>query len=189
MGCPLCGSSQVRKDYAPARGYVLAAVGLAMLFLRAFFNPEILSPVLAAESQRVLLVGVLVFGYGAYHLLRHGNRYCGECGFRFRATLANQASAVSLASARYAAAAQAAENGAPGSVSEVMFGKDGRDDEKGERKKVAIRFEPVLACLKFKDAAARAEAARTLAEATGQNFGEDYDAWKAWLIENRKIRG
>lgn len=186
MGCPVCGSSQVCKDYAPARGYVLAAAGLGLLFLRAFFSPEILSPVLASEEQRLLLAGVLVFGYGAYNLLRHGNRFCGDCGFRFRATSTNQGAIAGVSDISHIAAAQAARSGSSGAISEMMHGRG--DAERAERKRGAIRYEPVLACLKFKNPQQRAEASRTLVEATGKDFGEDYDAWRVWLLENKKIR-
>lgn len=182
MSCPLCGADLIRKDYPPARGYVLMAAGLGLALLRAVFDPQVLMPQLAnADSQKLFLVGGLVFLYGAFHLFRHGNRFCGKCGFRFRATPYNQGSASSFADL----AAKAGEQGGlAGSFSALTQ----RKEEGGERKRGGVRFEPVLACLKFQDARKRAEAAQTLREETGEDFGEDYEQWHAWLLEHKKIR-
>ncbi len=184
MGCPLCGADQVRRDYAPARGYAITLAGAALLFLRGLFSPLILAPQFAvADDQRLWIVGGAVFLYGLYNLVRHGNRYCGACGYRFRATPTNCGAGDTIGGGIGALAAKFGGMGMP-----AVQTRPARQEPE-EKPSGAIRYEPVLACLKFKNPAARAEAARTLAEATGQDFGEDYEGWKAWLVENKKIRG
>jgi len=169
MECPHCQSRKIRKDYAPPRGYALATVGLILVGLGRLVQPAILLLPDESARQRLLIAGVLVLLYGMAHLVRHGNRYCGVCGFRFR-EISNQP---------YGAGA-----GRDGSSS----GRAAHHAQSSNAGGLSVHtpIEPILACLRFKDEAMRMDAAANLTKLTGQDFGIDADAWDAWWKENKE---
>lgn len=189
MECPLCASRQIRTDYPPPRGYFLLLAGAAMLFVRSFLSPALLSDVLAVEGNRLLVFGVMLAAYGAFCLLRHGNRYCATCGFRFRAVATDGATAgLPAGEGRIAAAFAKVENQAgktPGGMAEFL-GEDKVQENRQALRRGAVKIEPLLACLKFKNPQQRHNAAETLREISGEDFGEDFEAWSRWYETSRK---
>ncbi len=173
--CPLCKSKLIRRDYAPSRGYILTLAGMAVLFVRSYVNPAILYPALLIEDKRLLVIGLGLFAYGMYCIFRHDNRYCDSCGYRFRKPC-NEAPAIKFAEIR----------NDPASVeSHSHNAKSSGDSTENNLKTLnPANLKPVLACLKFKNPQQRKQAAQTLREATGEDFGEDYQAWSNWLKEN-----
>lgn len=191
MECPLCASRQIRTDYPPPRGYFLLLAGAAMLFVRSFLSPALMNQVLEVEGNRLLVFGLAICAYGAFCLLRHGNRYCGTCGFRFRAVAGDSAGEglpAAGAQGRIAAAFAKVERQmerAPEGMAEFL-GEEKVQENRQTLRRGAVKIEPLLACLKFKDAQQRHNAAETLREISGKDFGEDYEAWRNWHEESRK---
>lgn len=164
--CPQCSSRKVRKDYAPAKGYALIVTGMGMLFVRSFLNPVLFQPAIGVESHRLLVLGLMLFAYGVYSTFKHDNRYCASCGYKFRRP-----------------DPQAAEP----ATNEPHNNYASREPEPRDAHATssATSFKPLLACLKFKDPTQRANAAQTLKEMTGQDFGEDHQAWSDWFKNNK----
>ncbi len=176
MECPNCQSRKIRKDYAPPRGYALAIVGLILIALARVVNPAILMLPDASASQRWLIAGILVLAYGMMHLVRHGNRFCGVCGFKFR-EIQNQPYAVgSSTRSRTESAGKYADSSAGSASADTNSGTLNPNTP----------IEPILACLRFNDPAMRVDAAASLKKLTGQDFGEDADAWNCWWKENKE---
>lgn len=205
MSCPNCGSADTRSDHAPARCYALLLLGVGLLFAGRMLKPE---TVLFPEClPQLLVVGAAALGLGFIDLLRHGNRYCGDCGYRFRRCRGVPVAATNVTAVAEKQAAPPAEGGpeaqpdrrGPGTAaraeaaierqtasgeragSEYIRGYGGDDDDTPDP---ATPLEPIVACLKFKNERMRREAAATLRRLTGQNLGEDHAAWQKWLDEN-----
>ncbi|MBN2711219.1 MAG: hypothetical protein JXR97_02155 [Planctomycetes bacterium] len=170
MECPCCGSRWVQKDYAPARTYALMLLGIALIVPRNFINPEMLSVIGQAHVGRVFIFGIALLFYGMLDAFRHGNRYCGACGYRFRAYRENAGGG---SQQRTRAECAPFESG---------MASSGREDRKLDPN---TPIEPLLKCLNFKNEKMRSDAAGTLRRLTGQDFGTDAEAWSAWWAENK----
>ncbi len=193
--CPVCASRRIQADYPPARGYALMLGGMALLFAGGFLDPAVLHPKLAPEMFWLVAIGALLALYGANWLVRHDNRFCQDCGYRFRRPLAAPADA---------------RTPAPGGVAGALMKATGFGVGESEEARAARRFvapsstpstspasersatinpntpvEPILACLKFRDPKQRETAAATLRKLTGRDFGTDHAAWAAWWEENK----
>lgn len=176
MECPHCGSRRVRKDDPPVQGYALGGLGLLLVGLMRLLHPSLLTLAGESERQRLLYVGAAMLAYGIYRLLRHDNRFCAACGFRFR-----DVSRIPAASG-LAGQADAEEEGGRFRVA-ASASRAVREEKKPLSSNTPL--EPILACLRFKDPKMRAEAAQSLRKLTGQEFGEDAAAWDAWWAENK----
>ena len=186
MDCPLCGSDDVHRDYAPARSYALLLLALGLLFAGRFLAPS--ATAYPGELGRLVILGVVVGLFGLFDTFGHQNRYCGYCGYRFRARSRRHAGAATplrrMESAESPGRAGPPED-RPGAkyIRGLASHKttDGETDELDPNTPI----EPILACLKFKDEKMRREATNTLRRLTGQDFGEDTEAWKQWYAENK----
>ncbi len=168
MECPLCGSRRVDRDYAPARSYAVIVVAVGILFAVAFLDPSLYSFRARAESGRIWVLGAALLVYGGYLTRRHGNRFCGDCGYRFRA------------SSRH-----------PSATPRPALRESLPDSGKASQKKAAkldpnTPIEPILACLRFKDPQQRETAAATLRKLTGQDFDSAAETWEQWWAENKE---
>jgi len=161
MACPHCSSAHIRRDYPPSRAYALLTIGLALLFAARYLHPSIFN-VPPAEIAKFLVAGGLLAALGVWDLLRHGNRFCAACGFRFRAVFSRRTEIFGACSPANSA----------------------RKDEKAPLAR-HTPIEPLLACLRFKDERMRRDAVASLCQLTGQNFGEDAAAWEKWWQENK----
>lgn len=185
MGCPLCGSLAVRKDYPPVRGYALVLAGMGLLFFTAFVDPAFFSLKMQVEGARLYLLGLLLCGYGGYCLFRHGRRYCAACGCTFRQVSGNlgRAQAGGSRLEAYEQAAEAKLASQQNAAGMGLFLKNREAEKERTGKPGPSRTGPLIACLSFKDPIQRASAAKTLCELTGQDFGEDPQAWKNWFAQ------
>jgi len=190
MDCPLCGSENLHRDDAPNRSYALILLGLGLLFAGRFLRPELV--IYPDELRKLLILGVAVALFGVFDLFRHGNRYCGDCGYRFRARRGGSGCSA-LPLRMRGADAQATAMGArspaeerPGAKYIRGLSHDSSGDGAAEEIDPNTPLEPILACLKFKNPQMRRDAARTLRKLTGQDFGEDQEAWAAWYGANKE---
>ncbi len=163
MACPYCGSEHIQRDYPPGRAYALLTVGLALLFAGRYLQPNIFT-VPPAEITRFLTAGGLLAALGMWDILRHGNRFCAACGFRFRAFPQSQKNFVCCPP--------------PTAVAQ-------RQEEKTRPLDRNTPIEPILACLRFKDESMRRDAISSLRQLTGQDFGDDIASWEKWWKENK----
>lgn len=182
--CPLCNSKQILKDYAPPRGYALTLAGMGMLFIASFANPRLLSPAIINEADKIYVFGIALFLYGAYNMFQHGNRFCVACGYKFRVLKSNAALAKS--GGKIDQAFNKAENSLAQKKTILNEVACSRLEHEKKGHKTNTNTKMLLPCLKLSDPTQRANAAESLASITGQDFGEDYDAWKNWLDNNRK---
>jgi hypothetical protein len=174
--CPLCHADRIGRDYPPVRGYVLALVGLALVFIARVINPQLLQAGIIPALHKFLWIGMALFVYGAYHLFIHGNRYCLNCGHRFRAVRGKELPWPPLRET-------SSEQPAAGNRDIGTTGITRRHEEKLNPQ---TPVEPILACLRFKDVRQREAAAETLRKLTGQSFGPDAEAWEAWWSANKE---
>ncbi len=195
MQCPLCGSLELRRDYAPARSYALILLGLALLAAGRFLKPEMVAYPL--ELHKLVIVGVAILLFGLFDIVRHGNRYCAECGYCLRVRAAHPGGGfMPRIGFPFVAGDQGAGNrnlnerpgarfirGSRVAASSADAGDDDNDDD--EEINPNTPLEPIMACLKFKDPKMRKDALKTLRKLTGQDFGEDHDAWRRWYDENK----
>lgn len=180
MECPSCTSQRIFKDYAPARCYWLTLLGIIILLPLRLLQPDLLlysttltpatDSALAAPISPVnllMVLGIAAIVIGIIDMARHENRYCRECGFRFRMPKRRNNS----------------ENG-------MMPRRSLGEVRPGERRKGEVNpnqpIEPLLKCLHLKNEAMRKESAATLTKLTGQDLGEDADAWEKWWAENKE---
>jgi len=193
MSCPLCGSVELKRDYAPARSYALILLGLALLGAGRFLKPEMVAYPL--ELHKLVIVGVAVLLFGLFDTIRHGNRYCAECGYRLRVKLTRcRGGLMPRISSPFPADSANRDNRNPDERPGARYicgskppaahvrNDDGEEDEINPN----TPLEPILACLKFKDPNMRKDAAKSLRKLTGQDFGEDHAAWWKWYEDNKQ---
>lgn len=213
--CPHCQSRRVETDDPPPAGYALTVLGAGLLFAGAFLHPDLFDPRLeafmASPPLQLLAVGLALAAYGGYRLFHHRNRYCADCGHRWRAPEPRPADARNpeiggMAGAFLGGGSKASLDMPGGGPARSNGAHDaGLHDRARARRGVSTesggaagsagagartgRVQPLLACLGFKDPRARAEAARTLRQMTGQDFGEDAAAWRAYFDQQRRGEG
>lgn len=181
--CPLCESGRILRDDPPVRGYFFLFLGLILILMGRFLHPDLFSPSLAAEQSRLLLLGIVLVVYGIYLNLRHGNRWCGSCGFRFRLPIARQGEGVAIPRLPWEKAQTFSFRDR---IQEDLRKGQNRGSE-GDRHETVPPDQPIpplLACLSFRDPRQRENAARTLRILTGQSFDADAEAWKKWYAEH-----
>jgi len=122
------------------------------------------------RRQMFIWVGLAALVIGSVELRMHGNRYCLECGAKFRQARGGGGGFFRRELGVDDSAHSASRHGA---------GKISKNTP----------VEPLLKCLRVKSASMRREAAETLRKVTGQEFGEDADAWDKWWAEQKNTKG
>ncbi|MFW5856514.1 MAG: hypothetical protein ACOCX4_01440 [Planctomycetota bacterium] len=173
MECPLCGSRALIRDYAPPRPYAFLLFGGFLLVLGRLvlpgIRPGLFVPGFDAVFPRLYYAGIAACLLGGFDLFINETRYCVACGFRGRFPRKRM-------DAKTAAAVAEFRKERP-----VEARKAAKQPPVGTGQSVG----PLIRMLRMKDPSMRADAAATLREVTGQDFGEDADAWDAWWAEHK----
>lgn len=187
MQCPLCGSRALMRDYAPPRGYAFLVFGAFLLIFSRIILPALLplfvingmeNPghpafIFTEEMQYAIkqlsIVGVLGVFLGAWDIMRNQNRYCVVCGFKGRFIKRKFDAKTEQALEAFK---PKVDTNSPEKKSTVPLAKN-------------QPLKPLMKMLGFKDEKIRKDALNTLKEITGENFGEDQDAWEEWHKSKR----
>lgn len=191
MLCPICGSSGLLRDYANPRAYGFLFFGAFMMLMATLLLPlleplyvlplyaaakasksafevnlEMLDP-LTRAIRHTFGLGLVCLFFGFFDLRRDGGRFCAICGFRGRFLKRKFDEKTGEALSR-------------------LQGRMHRDDEADDAGALAPGqpVKPLLKMLRFKNDGMRLQAVTTLTRLTGENFGDDADAWDAWYAEH-----
>jgi hypothetical protein len=202
MECPLCGSRALIRDHASPRAWVLLGLGAAILLgwrlvlpvvlpllVNAAFgaepaDPERLNTALAAVDHMkrwLLFAGLACALLGALDVILDGSRYCARCGFRGRYPRRRLDPQTAAAVSHLQEATRSARQERTGGTTAGP-----RGDTHHAPPPVEQPVAPLIRMLRLKNPEMRRDAAATLREVTGEDFGEDADAWEAWWEANRE---
>jgi hypothetical protein len=181
------------RDYASARSYAFIIFGAMLLVLAQIVLPAFL-PLFASISTdaksaadifsglenfksaiySLKIGGIASILLGFFDLFRNEAVFCLRCGFRSRTPKKRFDDKT----------AEALGRAMPAVKSEGQFATRKADNIKP----VVAPDQPISPLIKMLDLKSdkmRSDAIMTLKEVTGQDFGEDVQAWKEWWEENK----
>jgi hypothetical protein len=163
------------RDYASPRAYALIVFGGLVVLLAGTVLPGVQDLMLEEHFRRsldrLLLFGAAAAALGALDLYLNENRFCAGCGLKVRRPR-KRLDAKTESALQSFGGQEPARSGAARAPRRAPVAPD-------------QPVQPLLRMLRAKNAELRRDAATTLRELTGQDFGEDADAWEDWWEENR----